>query len=216
MASVVWHLVPEITRHLTITESRFLVSRHLVHKRDIKWNELILSLSLCQYAIKRLGLTGLTESFFDSVLKTAPPEFFILPVITHHFKTDNVWRETAIKRVINLHRPIPILAFMFKTYGCSRFTFGASNYCDYAAGANNVKALAWLRDPNTSDGTYPWTKWTCLMATTCGHFGMLQRLRDPDLDGGVCPWNKAYCLQRARFEDHTEIMKWIEAQPDDD
>ena len=214
MALLSWHLVPEITRHLTATESRFLVSRRPVPGRIIMWGDLILSFSLCQYVIKRRIAS---TSFLFAMLETAPLEAFVLPVIARKFKSGIIiWHQDVLIGLIDKHRSISILAHMFKFYEYSRYDWTAVNYCGYAAGANNTEALAWLRDPNTGNGTSHWTEWTCLMATTYGHFGMLQRLRDPDLDGGVCPWNKTKCLQRARDYRYTAMAEWIEAQPDDD
>jgi hypothetical protein len=244
MAPLPHYLVPEVVAHLTDTETKFLLTSRSLSKRDIVWDELVLSVSLYHYVTRRhMG----SKAVLAAMLKTAPYEVFILPTITRRFRTDKSFYPSAILQLIHLHRPIPILEYMLKILRYSCLHFDVDEFCDNAASHNNIEALEWLRDPTTSDGRYPWTHWTCASAAAYGRIDMLERLRDPRFDGGVCPWgqtvcaeaaiagqlealiwlrnpdkgggvcpwHKASCLSNARIYDHPVVIEWIMTQPDE-
>jgi hypothetical protein len=171
-----------------------------------------MSTSLCRYGITH---NGNSVDFLVAIMSTAPYKALVLPYITALFYWCREVSTEILKRILYLHRPIPILAYLFALYKCSQKTPRTINdFCDYAVVGNNIPALAWLRDPKTSDGVYPWSTWTCLYAARHGHSEILQRLRDPNLDGGRCPWNKIWCYHEALRLGHLNLAAWIETQPD--
>ena len=245
MAPIAWHLVPEITRHLTNTETRFLLSNGSISMHNTNWDKVVMSLSLCRYGIKHYMLT---TPFLFAMLKTAPYDAFVLPAITRRFKTHPFSPSRFLCDLICFHHPIVILEYMFTLYNYHFNVYNPDHFCMHAACFNNVAALSWLRDPTTGQGAHPWTYWVCLMAVknnhldmlqrlrnphldggvcpwsadVCeaaarhGHLAILQRLRDPHLDGGACPWCKQQCRDLAREYNHLHVVAWIDTQPDDD
>jgi hypothetical protein len=214
MAVLPHHLVFMVTAHLTETETQLLHQTVPVRFRHFQWNEVFLSESLCLYAIKHT--IKHTSDFLSAVIKTVSCEVLVLPTITALFQQHAEFSKIILNRVIQTHRPIPFLAYLFQLYNCSRHKQFAGDFCDFAATANNIEVLEWLRDPTTGDGSYPWGKSACITAATKGHLAALVWLRNPKVGGGACPWNKSQCLLCAQYYNYPAIAAWIETQPDDD
>jgi hypothetical protein len=210
MSMLPHYLVSMVTDHLTYTEARFLVLFHPKFQFGIDWGDLFMSESLCRYGLQyqypdqnennRKLLMGMTD--------TTPYEVLVLPSISTLFRQHMYSSLDVLSRLIEKHRPIPILAYMFQLYNCTCHGWRAEELCDCAASENNIEALEWLRDPDTSDGSYPWSERTCATAARYGHIAMLKRLRDPNIDGGVCPWDVCAC-SRAIFANQLETLIWL-------
>jgi hypothetical protein len=186
-----------VVSHLTDTESRFFLNPISITTENIQWHELFVSTSLCHY-----GLQHYTEdcpvAFLEAIVTTAPYEALVLLDVAVLFHQTILIPVCLITRIIYMHRPIPILAYILYLFTCSCHDSCADEFCDDAAASNNIEALSWLRDPDTSDGVYPWTHHTCASAAKNGHIDMLERLRDPRIDGGVCPWGTHVCWCAAK------------------
>jgi hypothetical protein len=198
-------------------EDRFLLPPpHSLFKIDNIWRGLFMSKSLCRYGIQQYTKDrSLAVELLMAIAANAPHDVLVLPDITALFRQHRKLSQNIAGHVIETHRPIPILTHMFQLYNRSCHDLHADEFCVDAAASNNIAALSWLRDPNTSDGVYPWTRHTCAAAAEHGHLATLQRLRDPLFGGGVCPWSKAWCLYVARYWNYTAMATWIETQPDD-
>jgi hypothetical protein len=239
------YLVPMVTIHLTDTEILFFLNLASLKTKNIQWDELFMSKTLCRYGLQHYNKTC-PITFLEAMLTTAPYEALVLPDV--RALLGRYRKAFILNHTIKAHRPISILVYMFQLYNCSCRDNGAVVFCEYAAASNNIVALSWLRDPVSGDGVYPWSQWACFNAARCGHMGMLERLRDPLLDGGVCPWgtttcwcaakagqmdmliwlrdpdtgggvcpwDKVRCLWTARHWQHWAVAAWIMAQPDDD
>ena len=214
MARLSHYLMPMTTDHLTPTETRLFLNFKSLKTKNIQWDELFMSESLCRYGLRQYTKMC-PYGFLEAITTTAPYEVLVLPDIRTLFLQDIEVSYNILTRTIEAHRPIPILTHMFQLYNRSCHDLHADEFCVDAAASNNIAALSWLRDPNTSDGVYPWTRHTCAAAAEHGHLATLQRLRDPLFGGGVCPWSKAWCLYVARYWNYTAMATWIETQPDD-
>jgi hypothetical protein len=195
-----------VTAHLTDTETRFLTQPSPVLSRRIQWDELFMTESLCRYGLQRTNRHS--DSFLVAVVKTAPYNVITLPLITTRFRLHVEDFSFILLHAIKTHRPLPILAYLFQLCNCSCRDSCADDFCEYAAAVNNTEALEWLRDPNTGDGSFPWSDWTCAGAAQHGHIEMLERLRDPDIDGGICPWKERVCA-RAVSTGQLETLVWL-------
>jgi hypothetical protein len=204
-----------VTAHLTETETRFLYDMSPMLSQHIQWDELFMSVSLCCYGIKHISITQLKE-FLVAIAETAPYEALVLPAIT----TLACQRIRALKymicSVIGAHRPLPMLAHLFQLYTCRRCEYDTDEFCDGAAAANNTAALGWLRDPDTGNGSYPWSESTCAVTARYGQLKALIWLRNPKTGGGVCPWCKESCFYLAQQYNYPAMTAWIDTQPDDD
>ena len=195
-----------VTIHLTDTETQFLLTSRSLFKQDIVWNDLFMSEALCRYGLQHKPACHI--DLLLAIAKTASYNTFILPDITALFRYHTNFFNVILGCMIKIHRPLPMLIYMFQLYGLSCHDSFAGNYCDYAAAANNTEALEWLRDSTTGDGVYPWSEWTCATAAKHGHFAMLERLRDPKFDNGVCPWDSHACWCAARTG-QLEVLIWL-------
>jgi hypothetical protein len=207
MARLSHYLMPMTTDHLTPTETRLFLNFKSLKTKNIQWDELFMSESLCRYGLRQYTKMC-PYGFLEAITTTAPYEVLVLPDIRTLFLQDIEVSYNILTRTIEAHRPIPILAYMFQLYNRSCRDFGAYFFCDYAATSNNTAALSWLRDPNTGDGAFPWSDWTCFATARYGHIGMLERLRDPRIDGGVCPWGTHVCWCAAKAG-QLEVLIWL-------
>jgi hypothetical protein len=184
-----------VASHLTDTETQFFLNfTSPTLNQRIQWGDLFMSKSLCRYGLQHYTKTRLIV-FLEAMATTAPYEVLVLPDIATSFLQYTRASYHILGCIIKAHRPIPILAYMFQLYDCSCRDHYVDDFCDNAVTSNNTLALAWLRNPNTGDGVYPWSQWACATAARNGHIGMLERLRDPQIDGGACPWGTNVCLQ---------------------
>jgi hypothetical protein len=196
-----------VTAHLTGTETRFLTHTPPRRAQNIVWGELFMSEALCRYGLQQYT-KKCSITFLNAIATTAPYEIFALPDISTLFRRDVYPSSFTLRRLIETHRPIPILAYMFHLYNSSCYDCDADDFCDCAAGNNNIAALEWLRNPDTGDGVYPWSEWTCNGAAKNGYIGMLERLRNPKFDGGVCPWGYFTCIEAAEAG-QLEALIWL-------
>ena len=204
------YLVPMVSAHLTDTETRFLstcTSLPNQTRKNIQWNELFMSEALCHYGLQQHTKTR-PIAFLEAIATTAPYEAFIVPDIRALFGRYTKVSKLVLYHIINAHRPISILAYMFRLYNCSCRDYLADEFCSSATSANNTVALRWLRDPHTGDGVYPWSQWACAVAAIHGYIAMLERLRDPHIDGGVCPWEYHACWCAAR-SNQLDTLIWL-------
>jgi hypothetical protein len=186
-----------VTDHLTPTETEFLLTFRSRFKQDIAWHELFMSESLCRYGLQQCTKKCPFE-FLEAIATTAPYEILVLPDISKLFRQHTKFFKLIIDVIIKAHRPLFILVYMLQLYHCSCHDGFADEFCDDAAAANNTEALSWLRDPDTGDGVFHWSHWTCASAAKHGHTDMLEHLRDPNIDGGVCPWGQYTCSGAVR------------------
>jgi hypothetical protein len=195
-----------VASHLTKTETRFLYCTSPILSDHIHWEDLFMSTSLCLYGLQHISKCPI--EFRLAITKTAPYEALILPDITALFRRHVGFAKFILDKIIKAHRPISMLAYLFQLYSCSCRDKYADDYCNYAAAANNTEALAWLRDPTTSDGVYPWSYLTTALAAEYGHIDMLERLRDSTIDGGICPWGIHTC-SRAAIKGQLAALVWL-------
>jgi hypothetical protein len=206
MAPLPHYLVPVVTAHLTFTETQFLQCTLPRRDQNIQWDELFMSKSLCRYGLQHIPVYQL--DFLVAIVETASYNTITLPDITALFRLHTEWFNTVLRYTIKTHRPLPILIYMFQLYGLSCRHHSACQCCNYAAAANNIEVLEWLRDPNAGDGSYPWSIRTCGSAARYGHIDMLERLRDPRINNGVCPWRECACLEAAEAG-QLEALIWL-------
>ena len=209
MATVTWHLAPEITRHLSKIEQVLWLTGQLDALKPYTvsdFSELSWRLPLLEYCHD----IGIPERILvPAVIKSAP----LALIQTHLFKS--IMRRTltftyfdVITLIIQHHRPVAILAEVIGMIPMMPIDVRASAYCSLAAKANNKPALDWLRDPNTGFGRYHWSEWTCYNAAKHGHLAMLQDLRNPNTNGGMCCWKSETCEIASEYG-HLAILQWL-------
>lgn len=73
---------------------------------------------------------------------------------------------------------------------------------------NHIDVIEWLRDPDTTDGPYPWTPHELTEAVKHENLDIIKWLRNPNTGGGVCEWDYntfTVAAQKGNFE----IMEWL-------
>lgn len=211
-------LVATIVEHCTPIETRFLTA--CAHHDSIDFNatdlpQVKLTANVCKYCIQSkispyMILTALIRAKECAVLCNSSSDDYFHAIVSS--SNSSSLKRSLLRLVIELQRPVCILAHVIQQLRITPVSKEARNLCDIAAGAGNITALQWLRDTSTGNGRYGWTQWTCLAAVTNGRLKMLQRLRDPAMDGGVCVWDQAWCLEVARIYRRPAIARWIETQ----
>jgi hypothetical protein len=76
-----------------------------------------------------------------------------------------------------------------------------SDICSNAAENGHLNCLQWARENGC-----PWDSDTCRNAAINGHLNCLQWARE-----NGCPWDRRDCLLFAKFNNHTETVRWIES-----
>ena len=152
-----WHLVPEITRHLTKTETCWLLSESFT-LATINPSELDLTLSIWRY-----GLTQTPAIFnrFDALTHTVSYDVFTSHLITRQIQTlTSHYQHWLVERLTTLQRPIMFLEHVVVNSTPQKLNLNAGVYCNIAARTSNRPILQWIPDPNRINNVCPWDKWT--------------------------------------------------------